>query len=67
VARGLVIKGFAFDVDILTALLDARAQVIEVPIDWHDEPGGHVHLIRDSLRMFNDVVKIRAARKARCL
>lgn len=59
----LTITGFAFDVDLLVALLDHGTPVIEVPIDWHEEPGGKVHLLRDSWRMACDVWKIRGTRK----
>jgi glycosyltransferase involved in cell wall biosynthesis len=59
----LTITGFAFDVDLLVALMDHGTAVIEVPIDWHEEPGGKVHLLRDSWRMACDVWKIRGTRK----
>jgi hypothetical protein len=55
----LSILGFAFDVDLLVQLLDHGTPVIEVPIDWHEEPGGKVHLLRDSWRMAKDVLQIR--------
>lgn len=61
----LTITGFAFDVDLLAALLDHGTAVIEVPIDWHEEPGGKVHLLRDSWRMARDVWEIRSARQPR--
>ncbi len=60
----LHITGFAFDVDLLTALLDQGHQVEEVPISWHETPGGKVHLIRDSFRMARDVLRIKKARPA---
>jgi glycosyltransferase involved in cell wall biosynthesis len=61
----LSIGGFAFDVDLLTALLDHGTAVEEVPIDWQETPGGKVRLIRDSLRMFRDVLSIRRHRQPR--
>jgi dolichyl-phosphate beta-glucosyltransferase len=59
----LSILGFAFDVDLLVHLLDYGTPVIEVPIDWHEEPGGKVHLLRDSWRMAKDVLQIRRNRR----
>ncbi len=56
----LEIQGFAFDVELMTALLDSGCDVVEVPIDWHETPGGKVHLLRDSWRMFRDILNIRA-------
>lgn len=58
----LTLHGFAFDVELLTALLDTGCPVIEVPVDWHETPGGKVHLLRDSLRMFRDVLTVRRNR-----
>jgi glycosyltransferase involved in cell wall biosynthesis len=59
----LSILGFAFDVDLLVHLIDHGTPVIEVPIDWHEEPGGKVHLLRDSCRMAQDVLQIRQHRR----
>lgn len=65
IAPGLQVKGFAFDVELMTALLDAGCEVVEVPVDWHETPGGKVRLLRDSWRMALDVWRIRNARQAR--
>lgn len=54
--------GFAFDVELLVALLDSGCKVREEPIDWHEVPGGKIKLLRDSWRMFRDVLRIRAKR-----
>ena len=59
----LELRGFSFDVELLCALLDAGCAVTEVPIDWHEVPGGKVHLIRDSMRMVRDVLDVRERRK----
>lgn len=59
----LTISGFAFDVDLMAMLLDGGTAVQEVPIDWHEEPGGKVHLLRDSWRMARDVGAIKQKRK----
>jgi len=56
------VPGFAFDVELLCLLLDSGCQVQEVPIDWHETPGGKVRLVHDSLRMFRDVFAIRQRR-----
>jgi glycosyltransferase involved in cell wall biosynthesis len=62
VAERLTIQRFAFDVDLLVALTDAGVPVVEVPIDWHEEPGGKVNLVKDSWRMFRDILMIRSRR-----
>ena len=65
VASKLTIRRFAFDVDLLVQLTDAGLPVVEVPIDWQEEPGGKVRLIRDSWRMFRDILTIRERRQDR--
>ncbi|WP_395742574.1 glycosyltransferase [Prosthecobacter sp.] len=62
IAQKLVIRGFAFDVELLAALHDTGCDFDEVAIEWHETPGGHVHLIRDSIRMTRDVLAIRRRR-----
>ena len=56
----LSIRGFAFDAELLLALLRTRCEVIEVPIDWHETPGGKIRLVRDALRMTRDVLALRS-------
>lgn len=63
IAGRLQISGFAFDVELMVALLDSGCQVREVPIDWHETPGGKVRLLRDSWLMARDVWRIRAGRR----
>lgn len=58
----LTVHGFAFDVDLLVALLDAGTDVEEFPIDWFEIPGGKIRLIRDSIRMAGDVWRIQRKR-----
>jgi glycosyltransferase involved in cell wall biosynthesis len=62
IASRLEVTGLAFDVELMVALLDTGCQIQEVPIDWHEVPGGKVNLILDSWRMAWDVWKIRGRR-----
>lgn len=64
IANRLRIDGFAFDVELMVALLDSGCQIEEVPIDWREVPGGKVSLFRDSWRMAKDVWKVRCNRDA---
>lgn len=61
----LHLNGFSFDVELLCALLDSGCPVREVPIDWHEVPGGKVRILRDSCRMFRDVLSVRRHRDNR--
>ncbi len=65
VDSSLKTSGFAFDVELLVKLLDSGCPVREEPIDWHDVPGGKVRLLRDSILMFRDVLRIRRERMER--
>lgn len=60
----LEIKDFGFDVELLCALLDSGAIVEEVPIDWHETPGSKLRLLRDSIRMFRDVLSVKRRRSS---
>ncbi len=62
ISSRLEVTGFAFDVELMVALLDTGCDIQEVPIDWHEVPGGKVSLLRDSWRMARDVWRIRARR-----
>lgn len=62
IADRLEVKGFAFDVELMIALLDTGCVIREEPIDWHETPGGKVSLLCDSWRMARDVWRIRSRR-----
>ncbi|MFH1497938.1 MAG: glycosyltransferase [Verrucomicrobiota bacterium] len=51
--------GFAFDVELLAALRERRADVRELPIDWADQAGSKVSVLRDGWRMACAVRRIR--------
>lgn len=53
------IDGFAFDVEVLALARRWGYGIEEIGIPWTYGPGGSVHPIRDSWRMFREVVKIR--------
>ena len=55
-------KRFAFDVELLVALRQSGARVIEVPIDWFDVPGSKLHFVRDSAQMLSAVIGMRMRR-----
>ena len=58
--------GFVFDVELALLLLQSGCEVRELPIDWHEVPGSKVHLLRDSLRMFRGLLRIRAQHGRYC-
>lgn len=58
--RTQVIDGFGFDVEVLYVARKMGIGITEVPIDWYYSPSSRVDPIRDTLRMFNDVLQVRA-------
>lgn len=57
--RKALIKGFAFDVEILFLAQKYGYRIKEVPIKWFNSPGSKVRLVRDPLKMFLELLKIR--------
>ncbi|HVB98982.1 MAG TPA: dolichyl-phosphate beta-glucosyltransferase [Candidatus Dormibacteraeota bacterium] len=54
------IEDFGFDPELLFLARRHGLAAIEVPVRWAHDPGSKVHMVRDSLRMFWDLVKVRA-------
>lgn len=52
------LNGFAFDVEALRIARVLGFSVAEVPINWADVAGSKVNLVRDSLRMLWDVLRV---------
>jgi dolichyl-phosphate beta-glucosyltransferase len=57
------VEGFAFDVEVLLLAERLGYQVIDVPVEWINSPESKVHIVRDSLRMLIDAVRIRRSLK----
>jgi glycosyltransferase involved in cell wall biosynthesis len=53
------IDGFAFDVEILAIAQQWGYRIIEVGIPWYYGAGSSVKPVRDTLRMFREVLRIR--------
>jgi glycosyltransferase involved in cell wall biosynthesis len=53
------LDGWTFDVELLFIALRKGLKVIEVPIPWYYHAGSRVRLLRDSIRMFSDLIRIR--------
>jgi dolichyl-phosphate beta-glucosyltransferase len=53
------INGFGFDVELLFLAQRAGLRLREVPVRWDHHEGSKVHIVRDSLRMFSEVVSLR--------
>ena len=63
VARDIVpyqtLTGWAFDVELLYIACHHGYQIVEIPIDWYFNDDSKISVLRDSLRMFLDLLLIR--------
>jgi dolichyl-phosphate beta-glucosyltransferase len=50
---------FVFDVELALCLLKAGFRIREVPVSWTEVPGSKVNIVKDSLRMFAGILRIR--------
>ena len=53
------IEGWGFDPELLFIARRCGLGVAEVPVAWSHAEGAKIHMLRDSLRMFTDVLRIR--------
>jgi dolichyl-phosphate beta-glucosyltransferase len=62
---GLRTRGFGFDVELLLAAQAAGYRVVEVPVNWADQPGSKVGVLRHGPGMFWQIVtaRLRAGRR----
>jgi dolichyl-phosphate beta-glucosyltransferase len=58
----LLEEGFGFDVELLAVLLDHGTSIREIPIDWRDQAGSKVSLVRDTFRLYTGLQRIRRRR-----
>jgi dolichyl-phosphate beta-glucosyltransferase len=54
------IDGFSFDVEALYVAKLNNFKIAEVPVEWYNDDRSTVHPIKDSLRMFFEILKIRS-------
>lgn len=54
------IDGWAFDIEVLYLARRAGLRILEVPIEWHYREDSRLDMSRDALRMFREVLQIRA-------
>jgi glycosyltransferase involved in cell wall biosynthesis len=53
------IERWGFDPEILFLAQKMGLETREVPVEWAHDPRSKIHPVRDGLRMFGDIVKIR--------
>jgi glycosyltransferase involved in cell wall biosynthesis len=55
----MTITGFGFDPELLFLASRARLKILEVPVRWSHAEGSKIRFMRDSMRMFSDLLRIR--------
>jgi glycosyltransferase involved in cell wall biosynthesis len=53
------VEGFGFDPELLFLIAKTGGRVVEVPVRWNNDPATKVKFLRDSTRMFLDLIAIR--------
>ena len=53
------INGFGFDLELLYLAQRRGYRIAEVPVNWSDQPGSKVRVMRDGLKMLRDLAVIR--------
>ena len=53
------IDGYGFDLELLYVARRRDYRIAEVPINWSDQPGSKVRVVRDGLRMFQELLAVR--------
>jgi len=53
------INGFGFDLELLYLAQQRGFRIAEVPVNWSDQPGSKVRVLRDGLAMLRDLAVIR--------
>jgi dolichyl-phosphate beta-glucosyltransferase len=51
--------GFLFDLEVLALAQRGGYRVVEVPVNWSEIPGGHLHVFRESLRTLPALWRLR--------
>jgi dolichyl-phosphate beta-glucosyltransferase len=55
----LTINGYGFDLELLYIAQRRGYRIAEVPVNWADQPGSKVRVLRDGLVMMKDLAHIR--------
>lgn len=59
------LDGFAFDVEVLLLAQRLGLRVVDLPVEWRNSPESKVRLVRDSVQMLCDTLRIRRRLDAR--
>jgi glycosyltransferase involved in cell wall biosynthesis len=52
-------QGYLFDIELISICYFKKLNLLEIPINWADQPGGKVNLINDGFKMAVGIFRIR--------
>ena len=55
----MTVTGFGFDPELLFLASRAQLKILEIPVRWSHAEGSKIRFLRDSTRMFSDLIRIR--------
>ncbi len=53
------LNGYGFDLELLYVARQRGYRIAEVPINWTDQPGSKVRVVRDGIRMLRELLEVR--------
>jgi dolichyl-phosphate beta-glucosyltransferase len=53
------VNGYGFDLELLYVAQRRGYQIDEVPINWNDQPGSKVRVLRDGIQMVRELLSVR--------
>ena len=56
----VTITGWAFDIEVLYIARLNGLRIVQIPVEWHYRDDSRVRMLRDSIGMFAEVLRIRA-------
>ncbi|MBH0009615.1 dolichyl-phosphate beta-glucosyltransferase [Salinibacterium sp. SWN1162] len=59
ISHAQTVEGFSFDLEVLHLAERFDYSIAEVPVRWYDVPGSKVRPVRDALRFFSSIARIR--------
>ena len=63
--ENLMIKRFAFDVELITTVIEQGGEVVEQNVSWHGGKRSSLNVLKDAPRMLIDLIRLKLSKKGR--
>ena len=57
--KKIKMRGYVYDIEVALALQKKGIQIVELPLTWIHREEGKVNLIRDSMKLFFDLIVLK--------